>query len=77
MEKYKDIIGSVVTGKFVLAIVFIEIFLINLPEIVQVVRAFGINAFVYYEMLTIFLGNKSMSAVRASELEGCMTILFG
>ena len=61
---------------FVLALVFIEIFLVNLPEIVQVVRAFGINAFVYDEMLTIFLGNKSMSAVRASELEGCMTILF-
>ena len=60
----------------VLAIVFIKIFLINLLEIVQVIRAFGVDTFVYDEMLAVLLGNKSMSAIRTSEFEGCMTIIF-
>ena len=45
---------------FVFSVAAFEIFLINLLEIVKVVRTFGIHAFVDYEMFAVFLVNQRM-----------------
>ena len=42
---------------FIFAVVFIEVFLVYLLEIMQVIRTFVVNAFVYDKVLTVFLGN--------------------
>ena len=55
---------------FIFSVIFSEIILIDFFEIPDVIRTFGIDAFVHDEMLTVFLWNERMSTVRASELEG-------
>ena len=52
---------------FIFAVVFIEVFLVHLLEIMQIIRAFVVNAFVYDKVLTVFLGNKSIATVRTPE----------
>ena len=42
---------------------------INLFKIVKIVWTFGINTFVYSEKLAVFLGNKSMRAMRTAQSE--------
>lgn len=41
---------------------------INLFKIVKIVWTFGINAFVYSKKLAVFLGCKSIRAMRAEKL---------
>ena len=55
---------------FIFAIVFFEVFLIYLLQVMQVIRAFWINAFVYDKMLTVFFGNQRVGAVRTTKLKG-------
>ena len=50
---------------FVLSMVFSKIFFVDFLEVVEIVGTLGINAFVDDEMLTVFLPNKGMLAVRA------------
>lgn len=55
---------------FIFAIVFFEVFFIYLLQVMQVIRAFGINTFVYDEVLTVFFGNQRVGAVRTTKLKG-------
>jgi hypothetical protein len=48
----------------VLAIGFFKIFLTDFLKIVQVVRTLGIDALVYYKVLTFFFMNKTVRTVR-------------
>ena len=68
-EIYCELTVDVMKLVLVLAIVFSEIFFIDFLEIVKIIRAFGINAFVYDEVLSILLGCESMHTVRASEFK--------
>ena len=54
---------------FVFAVISIQIFPLHFFKIVEIVRAFGIDTVVYAEELAIFLGNKSISAVRTYQPE--------
>ena len=54
---------------FILAIVLIKVFLINSLQIVKIVRALGIYAFVNYEVLAFLLLDKGMGTVRTLEVE--------
>ena len=65
-EIYSELTVDVMKLVLVLAIVFSEILFIDLLEIVKIIRAFGINAFVYDEVLAILLRCESMHTVRAS-----------
>lgn len=58
---------DVVKLVFIFAIVFVEVFLINLFKIMKIVRAFGIDAFVEDEVLAVFLVNECIAAVRAAQ----------
>jgi hypothetical protein len=49
---------------FVLAIVFLKIFFIYFFKIIKVIGTFGIDAFMDNEVLSVFLRNKSVVAVR-------------
>jgi hypothetical protein len=51
---------------FVLNVVFLAILFINLLEIVEIIRAFRVNAFMDDEMLTVFFRSERMGTVRAS-----------
>jgi len=55
---------------FVLAVILIQIRLINFLQVVKVVGAFGIHAFVDDEVLTVLLTCQSMGAVRTLEGKG-------
>ena len=55
---------------FVLAVILIQIRLINFLQVVKVVGAFGIHAFVDDEVFTILLTCQSMGAVRTLEGKG-------
>ena len=55
---------------FILAIILFEVILIHLFEVVEVVRAFGIDAFVENEVLTLFLWDEGVAAVGAAQLHG-------
>ena len=52
---------------FVFAVVLIQICLVNLPEVVKIVRTLGILAFMDDEMLPVFLTGQRMGTVRALE----------
>ena len=60
---------------FVFSVAAFEIFLINLFEIVKVVRTFGIDAFVDHKVFAVFLVNQRVIAVRAFQGVGlCKTV---
>ena len=50
---------------FVLAIVFFQICLINLFQVVEVIGALGVHTFMDDEMLTVFLAGQRMGTVGA------------
>ena len=58
---------DVVKLVFIFAIVFEEVFLINLFKVMKIVRAFGIDAFVEDKVLAVFLVNEGIAAVRAAQ----------
>jgi hypothetical protein len=47
----------------VLAIILVQICLVNLPEVVEVVRALGIHTLVDDEMFTVFLTHQGVGTV--------------
>ena len=52
---------------FVFAVVLIQICLVNLLEVVQIVRALGIHAFMDDEVPAVFLARQCVRAIRAFE----------
>lgn len=54
---------------FVFAVIRIQIFPFHFFKIVEIVRAFGIDTFVYAEELAVFLGNQSIAAMRTGKPE--------
>ena len=50
---------------FVLAVIRIKIFLVNLFEVVEIIRTLGVHALVNDEMLTVFLTHQSVGAIGA------------
>ena len=56
---------------FIFAIVFIKVFLFHFFKIVEIIRALWIHTFMYAEELTVFPGNKCISAVRAGKSKWC------
>ena len=63
---------------FIPAIVLIQIFFINFPKVVKIVRAFGIHTFVDDKVFTVFLMHQAVVAMRTSQ-DGVFgkTIIFG
>lgn len=54
---------------FIFAIILIQMFLVNLREVMQIEGALGIDAFVDAEELPVLFGDKGVSAVRAYEAD--------
>ena len=67
---YRKFAVDVVEFVFVFAIVFLQVFFINLFEVVQIVGAFGVYTFVEDKVLAVFFGNKCMAAVGVPQLHG-------
>lgn len=55
---------------FVFAVILFEVFLIHLFEVVEIVRAFGIDALVDDKVFAVFLGYEGMAAVWAAQFYG-------
>ena len=55
---------------FVLAVILLQVFFLHLFEIVEIVRAMGIDAFVDDKVFPVFFGNEGISAMRAAQLHG-------
>ena len=55
---------------FVLAVIFLQVFFIHLFEIVEIVRAMGIDALVNDKVLPVFFGNEGIAAVGAAQFHG-------
>lgn len=63
---------------FVFAVAFIQVLFIDLFEIVQVIGAFGVHAFVEDEVLPVLFGDQGIAAVWAVQLHGRETaVLLG
>jgi len=60
---------------FVLSVVLIQMFFINLLKIMEIVRTFGIYTLVYDEVLTILFMDESVLTVRTTKFERRMSIL--
>ena len=52
---------------FVFAVRLIKVLFLNLFEVLKVIRAFLVDAFVNGKMLAAFLGNKNMIAIRTAK----------
>lgn len=55
---------------FIFTMCFIEVFFINLLEIVEIVRALRVDTFVDNKVLAVLLMNKGMSAMRTAKIQG-------
>ncbi len=55
---------------FIFAVVFLKVCFIHLSKVMEIVGAFGIDAFMEDEMLSVFLWNKGVSAVRTAQFHG-------
>lgn len=69
-EIHRELTVDVVELVFVFAVAFIQVFLVDLFEVVQVIRAFGVHTFVEDEVLPILFGNQSVAAVGTAQLHG-------
>ena len=56
---------------FVFSIILGKVFLIHFFKIVEIVRTFWVNAFMYAEELTVFFWNEGISTVRTGKAERC------
>ena len=52
---------------FIFALSLFQIFLIHFFEVVEVVRAFGIDALMDDKVLAVFLGNQSISEMGTAQ----------
>ena len=55
---------------FVFAVIFIQILLIHFFKIIEIVRTFRIDTFVYAEELAVFLDNQGLAAMRTGKPDG-------
>ena len=55
---------------FILAIVFIEVSLVNLLKVVKIIGAFRIDTFMDDKVLPVFLRDKCIAAMGAAKLDG-------
>ena len=55
---------------FIFAVVFFEVSSIHLFEVVEIIGAFGVDAFVEDEVFAFFLGDEGVAAVRAAQFHG-------
>ena len=55
---------------FIFGVILFKVIFIHLFEVVKVVRASGIYAFVEDEVFAFFLWDEGIAAVRASEFQG-------
>ena len=69
-EVHRELAVDVVELVLVLAVAFSQVFLIDFLEVVQVVGALGVDAFVEDEVLPVLFGDQGMAAVGASQLHG-------
>ncbi|MFQ6803639.1 MAG: hypothetical protein ACLRT5_01115 [Lachnospiraceae bacterium] len=53
---------------FIFPVVLIQVVLVNFLQVVEIVRAFGIDALMEDEVFPVLLGNKSIAAVRAARV---------
>ncbi len=62
---------------FVFAVRLIKVLFLNLFEVLEVIGAFLVDAFVNNKMLTVFLGDKNMIAIRtAKRVQLCKSRFF-
>ena len=66
-EIYCELTVDIVEFIFVFAIGHVQVFLIDLLEVIQIVRAFHVNAFMDDEVLTVLLVGQRITAVGASQ----------
>lgn len=52
---------------FVLAVVFFQMFLVNILQIVKIERAFGVDTLVYDKVFAVFFMDQRVVAVRTTE----------
>lgn len=69
-EIHRELTVDVVELVSVFAAAFIQVLLVDLFEVVQVIRAFGVHAFVEDEVLPILFGNQGVAAVGTAQLHG-------
>ena len=55
---------------FIFAVVFLQVFFINLFEVVEIIGALGIHAFVHNKVLTVFLWNEGIAAMGTAQFHG-------
>ena len=55
---------------FVFAIILLQILLLHFFKMVEIVRAFGIDTFVYAEEPAVFLGNQGITTMWTDKPEG-------
>lgn len=55
---------------FIFAVAVLKVFFINPFEVVEIIGAFGIDTFMYGEVLPLFLWDEGVAAVRAAQLHG-------
>ncbi len=56
---------------FVFAIILSKVFLIHFFKIVEIVRTFWIDAFMYAEELAVFFWNEGITTVRTGKAKRC------
>lgn len=73
---YREFTVNVVEFIFVFAEIFFEVVLINLFEVVEIVRAPRVDALVDDEVLAVFLLDKRIATVRTAEVQGREAVTF-
>lgn len=69
-EIHSELTVDVMELIFVFAVIRIQILLFHFFKIVEIVRTFGIDTFVYAEELAVFLGNQGIAAMRTGKPDG-------
>ena len=67
---YRELTVDIMQLIFVLAVILIQICLINLFQVVEIIGAFGVHAFMDDEVLTVFLAGQRMGTVGALQGKG-------
>ena len=65
-EIYCKLTVDVVKFIFIFAILLFQVFLIDILEVMEIVRAFAVNALVDDKVLTVFLVDQCITAVGAA-----------
>ena len=63
---HRELTVDIVEFIFVFAVILSEVFFIHFFEVVEIIRAFGIDALMDDKVFAFFLGNQGIAAVRAA-----------